>query len=101
MLDIDKEYYVVECYDFVYFPRIVHITGIVGSACNSELEYYVNLTDELHKDRRLYEKDLTRFKTFEEAEDEAKRLNDIPENKKRAEQWNSKDKFICKMMEQL
>ena len=95
MLDLDKEYYVVDCWDFVYFPRIVHIIGIGGSSANSEIEYTLDMIDNYSNDyRTMYKDQLTRFETFDKCKEYAEYLNNIPENKKRAESWNTKDKFI-------
>lgn len=89
MLDINKEYYVVDCNNFVYFPRIVHIIGIGGSSIGEEIQYYINMSTLGRDETMIYKNDLTRFKTFKECEEYAKKLNEIPENKKRAEKWNS------------
>ena len=89
-----KEYYIVDCYDFIYFPRITHIVGIGGSSCDEEFSYYINVSDCNNKERLIYKNELERFKTFSEAKEYAEYLNNIPENKKRAEQWNTKDKFM-------
>ena len=44
--------------------------------------------------------ELTRFKNLEEAYKESKRLNDLPQNKKRANEWNDpKEIFRRKSME--
>ena len=42
----------------------------------------------------MYMYELEKFKTFEEAQKEVDRLNNIPSNKKQAKQWNTRDKFI-------
>ena len=89
----EKEYYMVDCYDFIYFPRIVHIVGVGSSGCDEGLQYYINILDN-NKERLVYKSELERFKTFNEAKKYAEYLNNIPENKKRAKQWNEKDKFI-------
>lgn len=95
MLNLDKEYYIIDCKDFVYFPKIVHIIGISGSCANSEIEYTLDIIDDYNNDyRTMYKDQLTRFETFDKCKKYAEYLNNIPENKKRAESWNTKDKFI-------
>ena len=94
---MDKEYYMVDCHDFVYFPRIVHIVGVGASSCDEELQYYVNMSDYKNSERLVYKNELERFKSFNEAKEYAEHLNNIPENKKRAEQWNKIDKFMIEM----
>ena len=47
--------------------------------------------------RDVYMWELERFKTFEDATKEAERLNNIPSNKKRAKDWNTKGKYMCAM----
>ena len=98
MLEINKEYYVVDCWDFVYFPRIVHIIGIGSNGHNSEIEYTLDISDNYSNDYRTMCKDqLTRFETFEKCKEYAEYLNNIPENKKRAESWNEHDKYLVEM----
>ncbi len=102
ILDIlDKEFYIIDCKDFIYFPRIVRVIGFEGGY--NTISYRINIKDNLSNRnyREISAYELTRFKTYEEAEKEAKRLNDIPSNKKRAKKWNLHDKYIIKSMEGL
>ena len=92
---LEKEFYIVDCQDFIYFARPVHIIGIGGSSDGYERYFILDIKDFMNRDRKMYMYELERYKTFEEAEQEAKRLNNIPSNKKRAKQWNMKDKFIA------
>lgn len=96
---LEKEYYIVDCYDFVYFPRIAHIVGVGSSSVGSGLQYYINATNLNNEERIVNKNELERFKTFEEAKEYAEYLNNIPENKKKAEEWNTRDKFIIASME--
>ena len=91
---LGKEYYIVDCYDFVYFPRIAHIVGVGSSSADSELEYYINTTNSNNEERIVNKNELERFKTFEEAKEYAEYLNNIPKNKERAEKWNTRDKEV-------
>lgn len=94
----EKEYYIVDCYDFVYFPRITHVVGVGASSCDEELQYYINVSNYNNDERLVYKSELERFKTFDEAKEYAEYLNNIPENKKRAKEWNEKDKFVLRML---
>ena len=60
----EKEYYIVDCYDFVYFPRITHVVGVGASSCSEELQYYINVSDHNNKERLVYKSELERFKTL-------------------------------------
>lgn len=99
---MQKEYYIVDCWDFVYFARPVHIIGMSDSSYECEIEYIIDVIDTYNGDyRTMYMEQLDRFKTLSEAEKEAKRLNNIPKNKERAKEWNNKGKFICKILNDL
>ena len=56
--------------------------------------YIIKCKDFMGRDEKMYMYELEKFKTFEEAQKEVDRLNNIPSNKKRAKQWNTRDKFI-------
>jgi hypothetical protein len=73
-----KDFYVIDCENFVFFPRIIHIVGF-EMAYNSPILFYTNIKGS----RGLYIEELERFKTFEEAEREATRLNSISDIKKK------------------
>lgn len=91
---LKKEYYIIDCQDFIYFARVVHVVGVGDTCVDSEPIYILDIKDFMGKNREIYMSELERFKTFEEAKEEAKRMNNIPENKKRANEWNVKDKFL-------
>lgn len=97
---LEKEFYIIDCMDFTYFARPVHIVGVGGCASDEELHYYLDIKDFMGRDREMYMYELERFKTFEEAQKEADRLNNIPSNKKRAKEWNTKGKFMCEIAKQ-
>ena len=91
-MDIDeifnKEFYIVDCENFIYFPRKVRVIGFEASP--DEIIFITNLKEHLiNENRKMYLEELERFKSFEEAYKEAKRLNELPKNKKRAEKWNN------------
>ena len=56
--------------------------------------YIIKCKDFMGRDEKRYMYELEKFKTFEEAQKEVDRLNNIPSNKKQAKQWNTRDKFI-------
>lgn len=97
---IKREFYIIDCMDFIYFARPVHIVGIGSCAYGEEIQYMIDVKDILNEYRTMYMHELERFKTMKEAEQEAKRLNNIPSNKKRAKEWNTRGKFMCEIAKQ-
>lgn len=95
----NKEFYIVDCNNFVFFPRIVKVIKFEVSPY--EVIFVTNLKDRvINENRKMYIEELERFKSFEEAKKEAERLNKIPKNKKRADEWNSPEAiFRRKYME--
>ena len=91
---LKKEFYIIKCKDFIYYVQPVHIIGFGGCASDEELQYYLDAKDFMGRDEEMYMYELEKFKTFEEAQKEVDRLNNIPSNKKQAKQWNTRDKFI-------
>lgn len=91
---LKKEFYIINCKDFIYYVQPVHIIGFGTSSDNEELHYILDIQDFMGKNVEMYMCELGKFKTFKEAQKEVDRLNNIPSNKKRAKQWNMKDKFI-------
>ena len=93
----DKEYYIIGCANFVYYAKKVHIIGFTVGTDVCEILYMIDNKKEVETLLNPYENEyeqltkteLTRFKTFEDAQKEADRLNNIPENKKRALDWNN------------
>ena len=95
----EQEYYIVDCEDFIYFPRVVHIIGCSGGAYDEIIRFIIDVSDPIHPEehRNVTMFELQRFKTFEDAKKEAERLNKIPSNRKRAKDWNTKGKYMCAM----
>lgn len=91
---LKKEFYIIKCKDFIYYVQPVHIIGIGSSSCEEEFNYYIDTKDIIGKDEKMYMYQLEQYKTYEEAQKEVDRLNNIPSNKKRAKQWNTRDKFM-------
>jgi len=91
---LEKEFYIIDCKDFIYYVRPVHIIGFGDCAIDEEPHYYLDVKDFMGRDKEMYMCELERFKTFEEAQKEVDRLNNIPSNKKQAKQWNTKDKYM-------
>lgn len=92
----EKEFYIIDCSNFVFYPRIVKITGLYVSS--SEMEFCINVKENYsNEDRRMRKEALLRFKTFEEADEYCRKLNNKTENKKRAEEWNN-PQMIYNMM---
>lgn len=101
---IDKEYYIVACEDFVYYAKPVHIIAIESSDFEDELEYIIDMKiphhfgDDFDDYMKMYMSDLEKFKTLEDAEKEAERLNNIPKNKKLANEWNKTGKKVVEIL---
>ena len=104
--DLDKilngEYYIVDCEEFVYFARKVRLLGCRGICdCNfDEIEWESDMEERynLGEYRYFYLSVLTQYKTFKEAQKAAKKLNEMPENKKRFKRW-IRSNFSQEMME--
>lgn len=74
----DKDYYIVDCENFTYFARKVRVIGISSGGYNDEIEYITNLPHPFaaNEHRSMYFNELTRFKTFKEAQERARHLNE-------------------------
>lgn len=83
----NKEIYLIECEDFIFFPVKDRIIGIEISS-----EYGVLYITE--KNKKIDIEEANRFKTPQEAWNEANRLNEIPKYKQRAEKWNNRDEVM-------
>ena len=87
---LNKEFYIVDCTNFIYFPRVVRAIG--AEICyNEPIKYIVDIPESYcsNENRKIYKDELERFKSFNEAKQYAEKLNNIPKNKKRAKDWNS------------
>lgn len=87
---MNREYYIVDCEKFIYFPRIVRVIGV--ECCGGEeIEFIIDIPESYSPGnyRKMYRAELERFKTFHEAKHYAEKLNKIPKNAKRAKNWNS------------
>ena len=91
---LKKEFYIIKCKDFIYYVQPAHIIGFGSCASDEELQYYLDVKDFMGRGEKMYMYELEKFKTFEEAQKEVDRLNNIPSNKKQAKQWNTRDKFM-------
>lgn len=104
--DLDKilngEYYIVDCEEFIYFARKVRLLGFQGiCGCKfDEIEWESDIPERYSPGeyRKFYLSALTQFKTFKEAQKAAKKLNEMPENKKRLKRW-IRCNFSQEMME--
>lgn len=91
-----KEFYIIDCQDFIYFARKVHIIAIEGNM--EEIRFIVDVKDKMFNEhKKMYKEELEQFKSFEEASKKAKEINEIPENKERAERWNKNKQRISEM----
>ena len=87
---LDKEYYIIDCRNFVFFPRKVRVIAFCNIGYREEIQFEIDVKESYSNEyRKLYLSELQQFKTFKEADTYARKLNEIPENKERAEKWNS------------
>lgn len=93
---INKEIYIIDCQDFTYFARKVQVIGFEMSL--NDLIFIIDVKDRLFNEhRKIYKEELEQFKSFTEASKRARELNEIPENKERAEQWFKDKQNILEM----
>ncbi len=93
---LNKEFFIIDCEEFTYFARKVHTIGFEMSL--EEIIFIIDLKDRIINDyRKMYKEELEQFKSFEEASKKARQLNELPENKKRAEQWFKDKQAIFEM----
>lgn len=83
----NKNFYIIDCENFIYYPKVVKIIAREISP-NDGISYITN------ENKKMYIEELKRFKNLEEAYKEAKRLNDLPKNKKRADEWNDPEEVF-------
>ena len=84
----NKEFYIVACSNFIFYPKIVRGIGLEISP--GELNIITDAIEPSLKENSKYPVEyLEQYKTFEDAEKEAKRLNNLPKNKRKASEWNS------------
>ena len=87
---LHSTFYIVDCEEFVYFARKVKILGFGSHGYNEEIEYISDISEPYNpfgEPRKFYLSALTQYKTFKEAQNAAKKLNNMPENKKRFKRW--------------
>lgn len=93
---INKEFYIIDCQHFTYFARKVQVIGFEMSS--NDLIFITDAKESLFNEyRKIYKEELEQFKSFDEARKKAKELNEIPENKKRAEQYFKDRQNILEM----
>ena len=93
----NKEFYIVDCYSFIFYPRVIRTIGFEISP--DETLIITNILDSLTKENIKYSIEyLEKYKSFEKTKKEAERLNNLPKNKKRAEDWNSSESIYKRML---
>lgn len=96
----NKVFYIVDCNNFMFYPKIVRAVGFEMSS--KELNIIIDEVDILtHENRKFLIEYLEQYRSFEEARKEAERLNNLPRNKKIADEWNSPEAiFKRKLLEE-
>lgn len=96
----NKEFYIVDCANFIFFPRVVRAVGFEMST--DELIIITDIKDCLVKENRRFSVEyLEQYKNFDEAKKEAERLNNLPKYKELADNWNSPETiFRRKLLEE-
>lgn len=84
----DKDYYIVDCENFTYFARTVKAVGW-SQSYGSNIEILIDIPEPYcpNEYRKMYIDELEVFKTFKEAQERARHLNENPKNKERRERW--------------
>lgn len=84
---INKEFYIIDCEDFTYFARKIHVVGFEMTP--DELIFITDVKNLIDEPKKFYKEELEQFKSFEEARKKAKQLNEISKNIERAKQKRS------------
>ena len=93
---INKEFYIIDCKDFTYFARKIHVVGFEMTP--NELIFITDVKKNLiDEPKKFYKEELEQFKSFEEARKKAKQLNEISKNRERAKQWFRDRQTILEM----
>lgn len=84
-----KTFYIVDCEDLVFFARKVKVIGCESRGVDTEIELLLDISEPYRagESRRIYVSELSKYKTFKEAQNAAKKLNNMPENKERLKRW--------------
>ena len=86
--NINADFFIVDCKDFIFYARKVKIDGIESYSSEESILFILNIIqDSTKENRRASAEEL--FKDYKEAKAKAERLNNKEENKKRAMEWNS------------
>lgn len=88
----NKEFYIIDCDNYIFFPRVVR--AIYFEVSHIDLTITIDKIDDLTGENIKFPIEyLQHFKTFEDAKKEAERLNNLPKNKKRANEWNNPEEI--------
>lgn len=84
-----KTFYIVDCENFVFFARKVKVIGLESRGVDTEIELLLDISEpyRVGESRRIYVSELSKYNTFKKAQSAAKKLNNMPENKKRLKRW--------------
>ena len=99
----EQEYYIVDCEDFIYFPRIVHIIGCSGGAYDEIIRFIIDIPDPIYSEKHRDHDATPSFLNYNgfpasictSINEEV--VHGIPSNRKRAKDWNTKGKYMCAM----
>ena len=86
---IEKEHYIIKCKDFIYYPKVVRVIGMLYTTCGEEVKFVLDDYDSTNEEIEMYSDQLLRFETYCDCESECERLNNLHSNKKRAMEWTS------------
>ena len=92
----ENKFYIIDCQDFIYFVKSVHVIGLGSRAFSSSLDFILDCENPITRD---YEKVSARqlYKNKDEAQKQVDMLNNDERNKERARKWNKNKKRILKM----
>lgn len=86
--DQKNEFYIVDCQDFIYFVRPVHIIAFGSRAFSSSIDFILDYESPLTRNyRKVSAREL--YTSKDEAQKQVDLLNNDEEHKKIAKLWNN------------
>lgn len=86
---IEKEHYIIKCKDFIHYPKVVRVIGMLYTTCGEEVKFVLDDYDSMNEEIEMFYEELTRHDSYEQCKYRCDMLNNLPINKKRAKEWNS------------
>lgn len=84
----ENKFYIVDCKDFIYLVKSVHIIGFGCTAFSSSLDFILDYESPLTRNYREVSASQL-YTSKDEAQKQVDMLNNDERNKKRAKLWNN------------